>query len=511
MARLHEYQGKAILAANGFKIPRGRAVTNPDDAVSAAKELGGQVVTKIQAWTTGRAGIGGVAFAKRPADVRGHADRMLGMKVGQFPVEAVLVEEKIDIEREFFLSLAIDDAARAPVIIFAAGGGTGIEERASSTRRIPCDVKTGPTDSALKEAVDSTGLRSNQAKELADSIRKLFSAARSVEARSLEINPLVLTKNGEFVAADCRITIDDYAVARHPELKIEIAREFDHPPTALERVAYAVEQNDHRGTFYFAQLATSAPKESKGLAGFHGAGGGGSMMSMDAIVNAGFTIANFTDTSGNPSASKVYRASRIILAQPNLVGYFGSGSGVASQEQYWSAYGLAKAFWELDLDIPAVIRLGGNTEDRAVEILARMSKLLGARIEGYRKTDAPATIANRFAELVSESKTRKWSPRAPRIPEFIRSKSATQFDVKGGRVWIDSEQWPSIRNTVESHSAGLIVDREGNPATAIPSEEFANKDSELVACDVECRLAEIDGLYLELDVPGLNEMIGGAH
>ena len=180
-----------------------------------------------------------------------------------------------------------------------------------------------------------------------------------------------LTKSGEFVAADCRITIDDYAVARHPELGIEIAREFDHPPTALERVAYAVEQSDHRGTFYFAQLATAAPKGSKGLAGFHGAGGGGSMMSMDAIVNAGFTIANFTDTSGNPSASKVYRAARIILAQPDLVGYFGSGSGVASQEQYWSAYGLAKAFWELDLDIPAVIRLGGNTEDRAVEILHR--------------------------------------------------------------------------------------------------------------------------------------------
>ncbi len=195
-----------------------------------------------------------------------------------------------------------------------------------------------------------------------------------MEARSLEINPLVLTKDGQFVAADCRITIDDYAVARHPELGIEIAREFDHPPTALERVAYAVEQNDHRGTFYFAQLATAAAKDSKGLVGFHGAGGGGSMMSMDAIVNAGFTIANFTDTSGNPSASKVYRAARIILAQPDLVGYFGSGSGVASQEQYWSAYGLAKAFWELDLDIPAVIRLGGNTEDRAVDILRRMSE-----------------------------------------------------------------------------------------------------------------------------------------
>ena len=334
MARLHEYQGKAILAANGFKIPRGRVASTTDEAMATAKELGGEVVIKIQVWTTGRAGIGGVAYAKKPDEVRVHATRMLSMKVGQFPVEAVLVEEKIDIDREFFLSFAIDDAARAPVIIFAAGGGTGIEERATSTRRIPCDVNRGPLESALNEAVGSCGLSPALAAQLAESIRKLFTAARSVEARSLEINPLVLTKDGEVVAADCRITIDDYAVVRHPDLGIEIAREFDHPPTALERVAYAVEQTDHRGTFYFAQLATAAPKGSKGLVGFHGAGGGGSMMSMDAIVNAGFTIANFTDTSGNPSASKVYRAARIILAQPDLVGYFGSGSGVASQEQY---------------------------------------------------------------------------------------------------------------------------------------------------------------------------------
>src|SRR5229473_526986 len=478
MARLHEYQGKAILAANGFKIPRGRAASTADQAIAVAKELAAgkkaaEVVIKIQAWTTGRAGMGGVAFAKKPADVRGHAARMLAMKVGQFPVEAVLVEEKIDIEREFFLSFAIDDAARAPVIIFAGGGGSGIEERAATTRRIPCDVNRGPLDSAVGEAVSSCGLSPARAEQLSDSIQKLFAAARNVEARSLEINPLVLTKDGEFVAVDCRITIDDYAVVRHPELKIEIAREFDHPPAPLERVAYAVEQSDHRGTFYFAQLATAAAKDSKGLVGFHGAGGGGSMMSMDAIVNAGFTIANFTDTSGNPSASKVYRAARIILAQLDLAGYFGSGSGVASQEQYWSAYGLAKAFWELDLDIPAVIRLGGNTEDRAVDILHRMSKLLRAAIEGYRKTDTPAFIAARFAELIANASGKKRKTRTPRVPEFVKDPSATKLPVKNGRVWIDTAQWPQIRAAVETHSGGVIIDREGQPAAALPNEEFA--------------------------------------
>src|SRR6266704_2197748 len=510
MARLHEYQGKAILATNGFKIPRGRAASNADEAVAAAKELSGEVVIKIQAWTTGRASIGGVAFANSPDEVRAHTKRMLSMKVGQFRVEAVLVEEKIDIDREFFLSFAIDDAARAPMIIFAGGGGSGIEERASATRRIPCDVNRGPLDSAVDEAVASCGLSANNAKQLNESIRKLFHAARSVEARSLEINPLVLTKSGEFVAADCRITIDDYAVGRHPELGIEVAREFDHPPTALERVAYAVEQNDHRGTFYFAQLATAAPKGSKGLVGFHGAGGGGSMMSMDAIVNTGFTIANFTDTSGNPSASKVYRAARIILAQPDLAGYFGSGFGGPSQEQYWSAYGLAKAFWELDLDIPAVIRLGGNTEDRAVDILHRMSKLLRAPVEGYRKSDTPAFIAARFAELVATAAAKKWKPRAPRVPKFINHDVAIALAVKNGHVWIDRERWPQIRSAVQEHSGGLIVDLAGAPTPSVTAEEFATKDSELLACEVECHLAGIQGFYLELDIPGLDELIGGA-
>jgi len=97
-------------------------------------------------------------------------------------------------------------------------------------------VTRGPEESVVAEATASCGLSSPHATQLADSIRKLFTAAHKVEARSLEINPLVLTKDGQFVAADCRITIDDYAVARHPELKIEIAREFDHPPTPLERV-----------------------------------------------------------------------------------------------------------------------------------------------------------------------------------------------------------------------------------------------------------------------------------
>jgi hypothetical protein len=153
-----------------------------------------------------------------------------------------------------------------------------------------------------------------------------------------------------------------------------------------------------------------------------------------------------------------------------------------------------------------VIRLGGNTEDRAVEILHRMSKLLRAPLEGYRKTDTPAFIAARFAELVA-SDGKKWRPRTPRVPKFVKDPTATKLEVKNGRVWIDPARWPEIRAAVETHSGGLIIDHDDAPVAALP-EEFATKDSELLACDIECHLAGIEGFYLELEIPRLDELIG---
>ena len=119
MARLHEYQGKAILARHGFEVPRGGAASSPDEAARVAKSIDGPVVVKIQAWTTGRAAIGGVAFANSPDEAAVHAKRMLGMRVGNFPVTQVLVEEKLALSRELFVSLSIDDHARAPMILLS--------------------------------------------------------------------------------------------------------------------------------------------------------------------------------------------------------------------------------------------------------------------------------------------------------------------------------------------------------------------------------------------------------
>jgi succinyl-CoA synthetase beta subunit len=509
MARLHEYQGKAVLASAGIAVPCGRAATTAEDARAAAAEIGAPVVVKIQAWTTGRAAIGGIAFADTPEQAGAHAARMLTMTVGSFPVSEVLVEEKIAIARELFVSVFIDDRARAPAMLVSLTGGSGIEERGSQVRRFECGVTTGPDLRDVERFLGAGEIDAVHRPKLLDAIASLFSAARASEARSLEINPLVITADGRVLAADCRITVDDYAVFRHPELGIEIARELDHPPTPLEKIAYRVEQDDHRGTFFFAQMNTEAATGSKGLIGFHGAGGGGSMMSMDAITAEGFTLANFCDTSGNPSPAKVYRAARVILSQPGLVGYFGSGSGVANQEQFWSAYGLAKAFWELELDIPAVIRLGGNAEDRAVDILQGACAAAGleATIEGYKKTDPPAKIAARFATLVQQNREREraeWTPRPPRRPSFVGAPSAVSFAIKAGRVWIDTAAWKSHAPAIIARANGLLRDEAGKPAITVKPEEFLAKDSDLIACEVECRRDGIGGVFVELEIPSLD-------
>ena len=505
MARLHEYQGKKLLADAGFETPRGGVAGSVDQARRIAAALGTRVVVKIQAWTTGRKAIGGVQFADTPDQAAVIAGDMLTIKVGNFPVEQVLIEECVDIKNELFVSLSINDRERQPMLLLAATGGSGIEERAEQVRRISCPIATGPAETEIRSFLSTTPIDKALHDKLHASIHAVFEVARKHEARSVEINPLVTTKDGRVLAADCRMTIDDYAVFRHPELGIEIARELDHPPTRLERIAYGVEQKDHRGTFYFAQLNTIPAPGTRGLVGFHGAGGGGSMMSMDALVAEKFSIANFTDTSGNPSASKVYRAARIILEQPGLCGYFGSGSGVASQEQFWSAYGLAKAFWELHLTIPAVIRLGGNSEDRAVDVLQRACESLPAIVEGYKKDDTPKATALRFAELVDASLkagVEPWQPRRSRVPGYVGS--GKSYDIAGGRVWIN----PGNDTATAARAAELSMKAlKADSATLVPAsepDEFAKRDSELIACEVECRMAGLDALFVELDIDGLD-------
>ena len=277
MAKLYEYQGKELLKEGGISIPRGGHAKTKEEAIRIANEIGTPVVIKAQAWVTGRAQAGGIRFAQDPAEAEKIADQILGMDIKGFKVREILVEEKLDIEREFYIGMIIDDMARCPLLIFSSVGGTDIEEIArkypDKVVKFPIDATTGLKGFGAKNILRKLEIRGELQTNLSDVLVKFYQVCRKFEARSAEINPLVLTKQGQIIAADSHIVIDDYAVFRHPELGIEIAREFDRPPTELEKVAYQVEAKDHRGTFYFLQMEQKITPRS-GYIGFHGGGGG---------------------------------------------------------------------------------------------------------------------------------------------------------------------------------------------------------------------------------------------
>jgi succinyl-CoA synthetase beta subunit len=509
VARLFEYQSKALLRKAGIPVPEGEAAATPEEARRVAEKLGRPVAVKIQVWVTGRAGLGGIKFADTPERAEEAARALLGMKVKNFVVDRVLIEEKLDVVGEYFAGLVIDDARKEPLLVFSAAGGSGVEDiaarRPESIVRLPVDVREGLTETAAFQAVLLTGLPPKTAGPLSAVLAGLYAVARDYDARSAEINPLVLTADGRVVAADCHLVVDDYAVFRHPELGIDIAREFDRPATELERIAYKVEEKDYRGTFYFLQMA-EAPEAGERLIGFHGAGGGGSMMSMDAVLARGFMLANYCDTSGNPPASKVYRAAKVILSQPGIRGYFASGSGVASQEQFHSARGLVKAFHEEKIDIPAVIRLGGNFEEKACEILHAYLRDRGLKVEGYGRDDAPEKCAARLEELIDQGGGREHVVRP--MAEAAEPAGAYAFETMTGRLSIDHARCASCRTRgcVEACSPRVLKLEADRPVLAIPAEDAKKgKCTECLACEIFCKFHERDAIAVDLPIPGLKE------
>lgn len=510
MAKLYEYQGKGLLQEGRIPIPRGAIAKTAEEARKIARDIGGPVVIKAQAWVTGRAEAGGVKFAQDPSEAEKVAGQILGMDIKGFTVREVLVEEKLDVEGEFYVGMTIDDIGKFPALIFSSAGGTGIEEiaREHPTKVVtfPIDITNGLRGFEARDMLRTLEIRGDLQKGLSDLLVKFYQVARKNEARSAEINPLVVTRGGKIVAADSHIVIDDYAVFRHPELGIEIAREFDRPATPLEKVAYQVEAKDHRGTFYFFQMERKI-KPRSGYIGFHGAGGGGSMMSMDALLSQGFKVANYCDTSGNPSASKVYRAAKIILSQENIDGYFASGSGVASQEQFHSARGLVKAFREANLSIPAVIRIGGNSEELAMEILHAYTKDLPGKVEAYGRDTSAAFCAQRLWELVANWNYKRKSPaRGARVKP---GPSSYCFDTLTGTLYIRHERCDACaeKPCVDSCAAGILKFDAGRPILSIPPEEAKRgRCTECLACELACEFHGNKAIFIHLPIPGLDEV-----
>jgi len=508
MAGIFEYQGKILFKKYQIPVPEGDIADTPEKAEELARNLGKPVVVKMQVLTTGRAGIGGVKVCNSPEEAKDIAWEMLNRMVNNYPVNNVLVEEKLGIRDEMFAGIIIDDRKKMPLLIFSSKGGSGIEE---ISKKYPENIakdyispSKGLPPYKAREILRKAGIKGKIMGKLASVLSKLSLIMKDYNARSIEVNPIIITKDNNVYAADAHIVIDDYAVYKHPDLGIKIAREFSRPPTELEKIAYNVEKDDYRGTFYFFQMEIG--KDNNIYIGFHGAGGGGSMMSMDAVYNQGLKIANFCDTSGNPPASKVYRATKVILSQPGIQGYFASGSGVASQEQYNSARGFVKAFLEENLDIPAVLRLGGNFEEMAIEILNKYLKDIPARIEGYGKDDTPEFCAKKLRTLVDKNNHKEWEVR--KIEDYAPPNNAYSFETLTGKIYIDHNACAECESKacVDACSTKILKLQNGEPILAISEEDARiGKCTECLACEIACTFEGKGALHIELPIPGLKE------
>jgi len=411
MARLHEYQGKQLLREMGVRVPQGDVAVTPEEAKRIAAAIDKPVAVKAQIWATGRFKAGGIQFADDPKQAEGVARKLLGSRIKGFQVEKVLIEEKLKIGKEYYAGIIVDDShkIRAPVAIFSTEGGVDIEEVAKESperiARMTVDIRRGLRIYHAYDLGLSLGLSSKLLTSVGHAICGLYAVFSCYDARSAEINPLVVTQDGEVYAADCRVSIDDASVARHPELGIAFPRESDRPPTELERLAWKFEEDDYRGVSFFAQLVPAIEKE--GYIGYHAIGGGGALLAADTLARHGLKLANYAETSGNPPASKVYRCAKVILSQPGIEGYCLMGAVIASQDQWHHAHGLVKAFREDLADrpgFPVVILLAGNKEEESLEILKEGLKDLPICLELYGRKHIHQLdfVARRMKALVQK-------------------------------------------------------------------------------------------------------------
>jgi len=381
--RLYEYQGKEMFSKVGLPVPKAKLTRNAEEVLEAAEEIGYPVVLKSQVLSGKRGKAGGIQFAENKEEARQAAEAIFAMKISGQPVHEVLVEQKLEIEQELYMAISADPSLRQPIAIFCSEGGVDIEETADTNPEkigtIPVNILKGLR---FYEALDLIVSKSEERfpartiRGLANVFVQLYQAYRQFDGSLMEINPLVITPEG-VVAADARVDLDDDAVSRHPELGLDSVEDTgERPPTLLEIAAGKIDEHDHRGTAHFVQIDPDGSYvQEQGLIpiGFDCVGTGTSLTTMDELIPLGYYPVNFCDSSGNPTGSKLYRVTKIILSQPHIQGYL-FVSCISSQQLDHTARGIIAAIKELypetngKPNIPMVFAFRGSWDDVAIDL-----------------------------------------------------------------------------------------------------------------------------------------------
>ena len=360
--KVHEYQAKHILAENGVPVPRGRPTDSPSEARRIAEELGVQVVVKAQIHAGGRGKGGGIKLADTPQQAEEAAASIIGMTLvtpqtgpAGRRVKTVLVEEQVRAERELYLGIIIDSAAARPVMMASASGGMEIEEVAARSpeliQRVAIDPATGLMPYQARElafALDLSGDLLRPAMKVMSSLYKAFAAK---DCSLAEINPLIVTNGARLLALDAKMSFDDNALFRHPDIAALRDRDEEEP---LEVRAQEL------GVTNYVKLA--------GNIGCVVNGAGLAMATMDAIKQVGGDPANFLDIGTVNDVARVVNAFQILTTDPEvkaiLINIFG---GMARVDII--AQGVVDAHQQMDVKVPVVVRLVGTNLAEGERIL----------------------------------------------------------------------------------------------------------------------------------------------
>jgi succinyl-CoA synthetase beta subunit len=355
---LYEHQAKELFARHGVAVPRGRVAWSPEEAQEVAADLGGTVVVKAQVQVGGRGKAGGIQLARDPAEARAQAARIIGMEIKGHLVRRVLVEEASDIAAEHYLSILHDRAGKGFLAMASTEGGVDIEEVAARSPeaivRVPVNPLVGLRSYHVSQLLYGAGFAPAAHKGTAEILGKLYQVLLGADCTLVEVNPLVLTADGQVKALDAKVSLDDSALYRHPELEA-LRDTFAQDPQ---------EQAAKEHGLNYVKL--------DGWVGIIGNGAGLVMSTLDVVAQAGGKAANFLDVGGGASAEMMAAGLEVILSDRKvrsvLVNIFG---GITRGDVV--AEGILEALERLGdkVQVPLVVRLDGTNAEEGRELLAK--------------------------------------------------------------------------------------------------------------------------------------------
>ena len=380
---LYEYQGKELLRSYDLETLPGIVAGTPEEAARAAETLGGTVAVKAQVLIGGRGKAGGIAVVHSAREAREAAERILGMDIRGHTVRRVYVEGGAEIEAEYYLSITVDRAAKRPLILFSTEGGVDIEEVAETKPeaivRTHVDPLLGLLPYQVREIVFAAGLEGDAAKGVGRTLNNLYRAFEGLDASLVEINPLVLTKDGRVLTLDSKVTVDNSSLYRHTD----IAELHD------VEAADPQEQRAQEVGLQYVKL--------DGNVGILGNGAGLVMSTLDVVAQAGGEPANFCDVGGGADAEKIAEALDIVTSNEQVESVlFNIFGGITRGDEV--ARGLLSAIERTGIGLPIVVRLDGTNAEEGRRILAENTP------ENVHTEETMLDAARRAVELAREAR-----------------------------------------------------------------------------------------------------------